>query len=157
MIEYYKNLSLDNATAEIDGVVYIEEWRPIVGWEGYYEVSSFGRIKSLSRPTLRIHPDTRKNYTYRNTSKILRQACARGYLRVCLYRYNIKKVKFFVHRLVGEAFIENKERKPFINHIVPVKYFNFVKNLEWVTNDENIAHGKKLGLFPGHPKKKIAA
>lgn len=49
MILYYKNISLKNISANIEGIHYVEEWRPISGYEGCYEISSFGRIKSLAR------------------------------------------------------------------------------------------------------------
>ena len=48
-MEYYKNLSLRDISEIIDGVLYVEEWRDIKGYEGYYQVSNFGRIKSLKR------------------------------------------------------------------------------------------------------------
>lgn len=103
---------------------YQEEdvWKDIEGYEGLYMVSTLGRIWS--------------NYT----KKILKpQMTKDGYLRVCLF--NDGKYKWhYIHRLVAQAFLENTENKPCINHINTVRSDNRLENLEWVTYKENSNH-----------------
>jgi len=113
-----------------------EEWRDIKGYEGRYQVSNMGRVKSLERTI------TKKNG--RNQSiqeRILKSETERtGYLRVTLYNSS-GKMKRLVHRLVCEAFHENPKKKPEVNHINENKTDNQACNLEWVTRKENNNHG----------------
>lgn len=108
----------------------IEQWKPIVGYEGLYEVSSLGRIKSL-------------NYHRAGKEKILKPEKERnGYLRVGLWK-NGKQKMFYVHRLVGEAFIPNPEKLPEINHKNENKANNAVENIEWCDRRYNINFGTR--------------
>jgi hypothetical protein len=115
----------------------MENWKDVQGYEGLYQVSNLGRVKSLSHV----------NYLGR-----LRQECIlgnrlsdRGYHTAVLYN-NGKSKSFRVHRLVANAFIENPNNKPHVNHIDGVKSNNLVSNLEWVTISENQKHAFKTGL-----------
>ncbi|AXF39926.1 hypothetical protein BMBphi_gp078 [Bacillus phage vB_BthS_BMBphi] len=72
----------------------------------------------------------------------------KGYLTVGLY-LNGKETKKYLHRLVAEAFIPNKERKPQVNHIDGNKLNNHRSNLEWCTNAENVSHAFEVGLMEG--------
>lgn len=102
-----------------------EEWRDIEGYNGKYQVSNLGRVKSL-------------NYRHTGEEKILKQYKDKdGYLSVILYKNN-KIKKFLVHRLAATAFIDNPDCKPCIDHINTVKDDNRVDNLRWCTAKENV-------------------
>lgn len=111
----------------------MEQWKPIPGYEGYYQVSNEGRVKTLSRYNL-------KNQLL--PERILKAPLDRGYPRVLFYK-NKKRKHFSVHRLVAQAFIPNPEKKPQVNHINEDKTDNRVENLEWATSKENNNHGTR--------------
>lgn len=107
------------------GVITVEQWKSIQGYDGEYSISSYGRVKSFKR----------------NEPVILRQSRnQRGYKQVAL---NSKTTK--VHRLVAEAFIPNPENKLQVNHKDSDKTNNHVDNLEWMTNLENFTHSVDNG------------
>lgn len=113
-----------------------EEWRPIIGFEQSYEVSSFGDIRSITRLIERPNG----NGSFLKESNLLKQYITpKGYLRLQL-QYNGKCKNLMVHRIVAEAFLENKELKPEVNHIDGNKTNNKINNLEWVTSSENQQH-----------------
>ncbi|MDY2883057.1 MAG: NUMOD4 domain-containing protein [Romboutsia timonensis] len=117
-----------------------EVWKDIKGFEEIYQVSNFGRVKSLLRKRR-----NRNGYFYIK-EKILKQSInTYGYLQVCLYNNCERSVKR-VHRLVAETFIPNPSNKPEVNHIDGNKTNNKIDNLEWVTSKENITHAFKIGL-----------
>ena len=127
----------------------MEIWKEIEGYEGYYLISTFGRVKSQSR---KIYNDgiKGKNKFYISKEKIINgRIDQNGYLRVALCKNN-KQQDYSIHRLVATAFIENLENKPCINHKDGNKLNNNLDNLEWCTYSENLRHAYKLGL-----KKKI--
>lgn len=96
-----------------------EEWRDIVGYEGLYKVSNFGNVYS--------------NYVHRNLRPGKTQD---GYMYVVLYK-NKQKKNYFVHRLVGIAFIDNPDDFPLINHKDENPQNNHVDNLEWCNHEYN--------------------
>jgi len=116
-----------------------EVWKDIKGYEGHYQVSNIGRVKSLERTA------TVKNGSKRTVrERILKPSPDQdGYWYVILYDDSSKKKKFFVHRLVCEAFHKNPENKPCVNHIDEDKTNNTASNLEWCTVTENINYGTR--------------
>lgn len=115
-------------------------WRPVVGFEGYYEVSNSGEIMSLER-TIIVSGHSR-----RLKEKVLKPKINNdGYVHVQLSKNSLYST-FTVHRLVAEAFLEMPDDKNFVNHINGNKLDNNVDNLEWVTRSENMRHAVRLGL-----------
>ena len=115
-----------------------EVWRDINGYEGRYQVSSMGRVKSLER--IIIKKDGRK-FTVKE--RVLKPgADGGGYLRVGLCDGEKQKT-LKVHRLVCEAFHENPDNKPQVNHINEIKTDNRASNLEWATARENSNFGTR--------------
>ena len=111
----------------------MEIWKPIKDFEGLYEVSNFGRVKSL-------------NFHRENRPCILRQKKTKdGYLETALFKDgNAKFIR--THRIVAQAFCENPHNKLEVNHIDGNKHNNRADNLEWVTSSENQKHAYKIGL-----------
>lgn len=102
----------------------MERWENIKGYEGIYQISDKGRVKSLLKKErfLKGHPNNN------------------GYLRVVL-----KGKNHFIHRLVAEAFVKNKHDSPCVNHIDNNPLNNHYSNLEWCTHKENMAHAQQQG------------
>ena len=116
----------------------IEEWRPIEGYEGLYEISSYGRVRSLDKYV------KSKSESYRlHKGKVLSpEKNTRGYLSVVL-SYNGKHKTITVHRLVAQAFLPNPDNLPEINHKDEDKTNNNVTNLEWCDHKYNVNYGTR--------------
>ena len=112
-----------------------EEWRPVVGYDGSYEVSSMGNIRSLDRL------NGRGRWLKGRLIKI--GMTRNGYMRCCLCIKG-ERTHYYVHRLVAQAFVTNPDGKPQVNHINEIKADNRASNLEWVTSRENSVHGTKI-------------
>lgn len=130
-----------------------EIWKDVVGFEGKYQISNYGRIKRLTYAIIRSNG---KKQTWKE--KILNPTKdASGYygIRSCT-KNNIKNgtmITLRIHRLVAEAFIPNPNNYNHINHIDGNKLNNRVDNLEWCTNEYNIKMAWKDGLCDGCKKK----
>lgn len=122
-----------------------ELWKDIHGFEGKYQISNMGRVKSCDR----ILPHN-VHGTWHIRERILKPHFTGPghsiYLTVSLHLGNGKMKAFRVHRLVAEAFIPNPLNLPQVNHIDGNKYNNTVDNLEWVTGLENVSHAWSNGL-----------
>lgn len=113
----------------------MEKWKRVSGYEGLYEVSSQGRIKSFHRDKV--------------NGKIMRQATEKlshtNYKSLTLVDNTGNKKQYRVHRIVAEAFIKNTKDKRFVNHKDNNGENNNVANLEWCTQSENIQHSHNQG------------
>ena len=108
----------------------MEEWRDIEGYEGLYQISNLGRVKSF--------PNCK-----RKTTRILKQKKDNnGYVLVNLYKNKVMKT-YLLHRLVAKAFLENPNNYPCINHKDENKENNNVNNLEWCTYLYNSTYGTR--------------
>ena len=114
-----------------------EQWKPVKNYEGLYEVSNTGLVRSLDRID-------RLN---RLKKGVLKAPCnnGRGYLCVNL-KVHGKQSQKTLHRLVAEAFIPNPNNLPEVNHIDGNKANNHVDNLEWCTRNKNVSHAFRNGL-----------
>ena len=117
-----------------------EEWRPIDGYEGLYEVSNLGRVKSLKY----------------GKERILRPKKCKGYLKVGLCRNGKHKI-LYIHRLVATAFIPNPEGLEQVNHKDENKSNNCVENIEWCSAWYNMHYGtlyeRSAAAHLNHPAK----
>lgn len=117
-----------------------EIWKDVVGYEGFYQVSNLGNVKSLSRLVY-----MKRNNCYKTISEriLVSTLNKQGYLQVNLSVKGKRKNKR-INRLVAESFIPNPENKPQVNHIDEIKTKNLLSNLEWATPKENSNHGSKI-------------
>lgn len=116
-----------------------EIWKDVIGYEGLYEVSNFGRVRSLDRTVVK------KNMNKRIKGVIMKMQMCKGYHNVRLWKKG-KGSTGIVSRLVAQAFIPNPENKREVNHINGIKTNNHISNLEWCTGFENLQHAHRTGL-----------
>lgn len=105
-----------------------EIWKPVQDFEGYYEVSNTGKVRSVYRYKKELKPMIGRENRY---------------LYVDLFKPDQRK-RMAVHRIVASAFCENPDNKPFVNHKDEVKSNNNAENLEWVTHKENCNYGTAI-------------
>lgn len=122
-----------------------EEWKPVIGYEGLYEVSSKGRVKSMYENT-RIRDS--------NDKILMPKTDYHGYLRVNLHKNGIQH-SYLISRLVAQAFIENPYQLPHVGHNDDDKLNNNVENLYWTEPCENNRHNGKMIRFQKAHNEKI--
>ncbi|WP_286777107.1 NUMOD4 domain-containing protein [Sphingobacterium sp. UBA2074] len=121
-----------------------EIWRDIPGYEGIYQSSTKGFIRSLDR----LLKNSKGQFIKKGSIKSLNKS-KNGYLSVDLYRDN-KRQTLLIHRIIAITFINNTKNADTVNHINGDKYDNDVNNLEWCTYSENHKHSyEKLGRIAG--------
>ncbi|MAO65071.1 MAG: hypothetical protein CL666_08725 [Balneola sp.] len=113
-----------------------EIWKPVKGFEYFYEISNYGRVRSYRVNNLPLKRAKKP--------KILKGSVGPHYRGVAFGRGNY----FTVHTLVAKHFIPNPDNKPEVNHKDGNKLNNFYKNLEWATHQENMLHASQTGLTP---------
>jgi hypothetical protein len=115
----------------------IENWKEIENYEGMYEVSDFGRIRSMERTI---------NSRFFPSVIIAQSVNSGGYLRVTLNHPVVKKKTLCVHVLVGKAYVPNLDKLPVLNHKNGNKLDNRASELEWTTHSGNTQHAYDTGL-----------
>ena len=143
MLEKFEEVTV-NSKRWLDTQDFLKEkWKDIENFNGFYQISNYGRVKSLYMWNGHI-------YKKRSKPKILK--CSKQdtiYTNTIYSRYKVslsfckKKKQYMVHRLVAEAFIPNPNNLPIINHIDGNALNNKINNLEWCTIEENIQHSYK--------------
>ena len=111
-----------------------EIWRDIKDYEGLYQVSNLGHVRSLDRTDI---------IGRKQVGSILKYFDNKDGYRKVFIRNNGKQKMVFIHRLVANTFIPNKDNKPQVNHKDEDKHNNYVDNLEWVTSKENNNYGTR--------------
>lgn len=130
--------------------MYIELWKWIPGWEGYYMASTHGRIKSVDR-----YVNGNGSSKFLIKGRILKGTPDKdGYILVILSKHN-KKKGFHIHRLVALTFIPNPNNWPQVNHIDENKTNNTVENLEWCTAKYNSNYGTHIERYSQANRKPI--
>ena len=158
----YKNTSINNISfTDADqtpacGSIEGEAWLPVVGYEGLYEVSNKGRVRTKERTILRssIH-GVGMPRTYKAKVKPPIQNRT-GYLKVNLCKDGNHK-QHLIHQLVAQAFIPNPNGYKCINHIDCNRTNNRVENLEWCTPKMNSQHAVKMGRYDGLVERQLAS
>lgn len=118
-----------------------EIWMDVLGYDGYYQISNIGRVKSLERD------NTHKKYGRIIPESFLKpqEHYKNGYFSV-LFKIGKHQKRFTIHSLVANAFLENPKSLKEVNHKDGVKSNNSVQNLEWCTRSENNIHAFAIGL-----------
>lgn len=122
----------------------MEIWKDIQGYEGLYQVSNLGRVRSL-------------NYGRTRQTRVLAlKSAGYGYYGVNLYNENHISTTHYIHRLVAQAFIPNSNNLPQVNHLDEDKSNNAASNLEWCNSQENMSYGTRGRRAVEHTIKPIA-
>lgn len=131
----------------------MEKWKPVKGYEGFYEVSDEGRVRSLDRYT---RNSRNGNFTRFVKGRVKKQSNRGGYLCVTLNRDGKYKT-VLVHRLVALAFLDNPSHLPQVNHKDENKRNNRVDNLEWCTAEYNVCYGTRTNRMAATQSRAVIA
>lgn len=125
-----------------------EEWRPVAGYQGIYEVSNRGLVRSVPR---RVYGGRHCGSGSKQLQgRVLRPKLTnRGYLQVVLSVRGVHKMAL-VHRLVAHAFCANEGMRPNVNHLDGCQTNNHFTNLEWCTQMANVHHAIAMGRTPNN-------
>lgn len=124
------------------GNIEPEIWKDVSDYEGYYQISNYGRIKSTKRTIYR-----KKMGPKQFCSQLIKTYISKsGYHEVMLHRDN-KYKHLSIHRLVAKMFVSNHDNKPHVNHKKGIKTCNYAWELEWCTRSENQKHAVREGLI----------
>jgi hypothetical protein len=116
-----------------------EIWKDILGYEGLYQISNYGNVRSL-------------HWNHSNQIRLLTPFDNDGYLRIG-FRQQGKLKNHLIHVLVAKAFIPNPNNLPQVNHKDGNKHNNLVSNLEWISNSDNVKHAIRNHLRNSHASK----
>lgn len=111
-----------------------EIWKDVEGWEDKYQISSFGRVKSLPRLI-------GGGRGYWSQERVLHENNRDGYKIVSFPIENRKSQTVNIHQLVARSFVSNPDNKPMVNHKNGIRWHNYATNVEWSTAQENVQHG----------------
>ena len=117
-----------------------EMWKTIPGYEGEYEASTFGMVRSVDRIILKGKRHVPSRVRGQIISPYKRSD---GYLRVDMSKHGVRRHEK-LHSIIARTFIPNPEHKSTVNHIDENKLNNTVENLEWMTNEENVNYGTRI-------------
>ena len=120
----------------------MEIWKPIPSFEGYYEASSLGRVRSVDRVVK--HKRCGTQFVRGNLMSLKKSRS--GYLMCLIQKDGVRK-NMTTHRLIAKTFIPNPKNKPQVNHKNGIKDDNRVENLEWCNRSENINHAYANNLM----------
>lgn len=120
-----------------------EIWASVVGYEGLYEVSTLGQVRSVTKYQRGVSKGGKETHRL-VPGKVIKQRDNNGYRRIDLYNGRGVAKRYFVHRLVAEAFIPNPNNYPQINHKDENKSNNSADNLEWCTVSYNNTYGSLM-------------
>lgn len=129
-MKYWRNTDLSNLQEFFEGVLYIEEWKDVEGYDGLYQVSNFGRVKS---------------FVVSKKGRIRKGVPALGYPQVQLKGHGDGTFETGkIHRLVAIAFIPNPDNLPEVNHIKGDRGDCRYWMLEWSTASNNMIHAYRV-------------
>jgi len=123
----------------------MEKWKDITGFEELYEVSNYGKIRSLDKY---VSTGIKHQQKILRKGKVLSLATDRYGYKVVSLTKNHKKHSVTVHRIVAKQYVDNPNNYPVINHKNTIKNDNHYKNLEWCTVKHNNTHAAQNNLFP---------